>query len=370
MDTSTKLDIWEHREALSFKKPIAESQETEVIIFHFLNNIDYSWSPLSLNDEAVIQRELRNHNIELKCYKLNSFPTTIQDLKSIAYKSKKKLFFIDNIISFLKSSGKLLFHGLYKVFDDRYKGICVILGLLYFDWDLLGWALLAAYFISNFSVMVIHEGWVHQYIVPKNKYVGYFLDLFFGYVIYSIISKSHWRAHHRRHHVTWQTPNDWDGHTFATNKIFSFVMNINCTLYGDMELLRPAIKQHYAELDSVEKFMDDNWRVISIWTNIILMLLMGIKYYFFFVFLQGWIFIRYIKFAAEYFPHKNKVSIQDELEHEKKYAWLFPLITSTAYHASHHYRAGYLIFGPKIAKYFNVQYYFVKLFYNIKAKVL
>jgi hypothetical protein len=136
-----------------------------------------------------------------------------------------------------------------------------------------------------------------------------------------------------------------------------------------VELL-PAIKQHYAELDSVEKFMDDHWRVISICTNIILMLLMGIKYYFFFVFLQGWIFLRYIGFATEYFPHKNRVSIQDELEHEKKYVWLFPFITSTAYHASHHYNARYLILGPGITKYFNIQYYFVKLFFNIKAKVL
>ena len=53
------------------------------IIESILNNTYYDWKQykLTLVDEALIQYYLRQHNIEIKCYNLNSFPTNTDDLR-------------------------------------------------------------------------------------------------------------------------------------------------------------------------------------------------------------------------------------------------------------------------------------------------
>jgi len=54
------------------------------IITSILNNEDYNWidHKLTLVDEALIQYYLREHNIEIKCYNLNQFPTNTNELRT------------------------------------------------------------------------------------------------------------------------------------------------------------------------------------------------------------------------------------------------------------------------------------------------
>ena len=41
-----------------------------------------------------------------------------------------------------------------------------------YKFDLIGWSLLAAWLIVNTAVIVAHEYWGHNYITPKNKFIG------------------------------------------------------------------------------------------------------------------------------------------------------------------------------------------------------
>ena len=46
------------------------------------NPIEWDYNELTLLDEAYIQKELRRlHKLELRCYNLNRFPTSTQELK-------------------------------------------------------------------------------------------------------------------------------------------------------------------------------------------------------------------------------------------------------------------------------------------------
>ena len=54
------------------------------IIESILNNTYYDWEEkkLTLIDETLVQYHLRQHNIEIKCYNLNSFPTNTDNLRT------------------------------------------------------------------------------------------------------------------------------------------------------------------------------------------------------------------------------------------------------------------------------------------------
>lgn len=55
------------------------------IVTSIINSTNYSWSNLTLVDEALIQYYLRNIGIEIRCYELNDFPTNTVDLKKYLY---------------------------------------------------------------------------------------------------------------------------------------------------------------------------------------------------------------------------------------------------------------------------------------------
>ena len=54
------------------------------IVTAIISNTFYDWKQhyLKLIDEALIQYHLRKHNIEIKCYNLNSFPTNTDNLRT------------------------------------------------------------------------------------------------------------------------------------------------------------------------------------------------------------------------------------------------------------------------------------------------
>jgi len=60
--------------------------EVSDIVFCITNGKDRSWQQLSIIDEAAIQRQLRNNGWEIKCYNLNTFPTSTETLNPLLYK--------------------------------------------------------------------------------------------------------------------------------------------------------------------------------------------------------------------------------------------------------------------------------------------
>lgn len=49
------------------------------IIQNLINQQDFTWNQLSLIDEAYIQKSLRDQGIEIKCWNLNTFPTSTKE---------------------------------------------------------------------------------------------------------------------------------------------------------------------------------------------------------------------------------------------------------------------------------------------------
>jgi hypothetical protein len=76
-----------HKDMLLLQENLNKDKICNNIITNFNSDKDYTFTGLSLIDEAWIQWELRNQGYELKCNNLNKFPTTVKDLKKIAYKA-------------------------------------------------------------------------------------------------------------------------------------------------------------------------------------------------------------------------------------------------------------------------------------------
>ena len=57
------------------------------IVNAVLNDINFSWDnvKLTLIDEAFVQMRLRKHNINIKCFELNTFPSSTSELKPLLY---------------------------------------------------------------------------------------------------------------------------------------------------------------------------------------------------------------------------------------------------------------------------------------------
>ena len=72
------FDAWISRQ--TFANRDAEVNE---IVSSILANKDMTWKELSIIDEAVIQKKLRDNGINLKCFGLDIFPRSVKELKKI-----------------------------------------------------------------------------------------------------------------------------------------------------------------------------------------------------------------------------------------------------------------------------------------------
>ena len=75
------MDIWEQRENLSFNIDKPASPLVNEIVKSVVKNKKFSWvsDQLSIEDEALIQRLLRERRIGLRCYALDQFPTSTDE---------------------------------------------------------------------------------------------------------------------------------------------------------------------------------------------------------------------------------------------------------------------------------------------------
>ena len=67
-------------------------------------------------------------------------------------------------------------------------------------------------------------------------------------------------------------------------------------------------------------------------------------------------------YFVEYITHYNNLYREEDTDHP----WYFFLCGNHAYHSTHHRNLRAVIVGAGWLKYFNVQYYYIKLFYNLR----
>lgn len=359
-----KFSRWEQREKYSYHNINEQDTNLELvnkIVQAVGDSSDLVWSSddLDLISEALIQKKLRDkHNIEIKCWKLDNFPVSIAELKSLfkySTTSESKIrfdFYIHNKLA--------------KLLDYRntFLTISAIAGLVYFKFDLLGWALLVAWVVSNLLFLNLHENWSHGYIYAKNKFLNIILDtisyLFLTKLpIIEKIDLENVYKDHGLHHKYWQTSNDIIDYTLKNNNLFTFVFGDPKYFYNDTNY--KSIRKTNDDQTNIEiRFIDQHQQMIVIFLHLLLFVLLGFKYYFYFVVLQIWFANIYNRLFIEYVPHKL-------LQNKWDLPILIPFVgTSAALHNEHHIKNKHsLDDSGLLRKYLNPHYYLVKLFFKL-----
>lgn len=333
-------------------------QLTKSIVDNYLdNNAHFTWdnTQLSVNDRLAIYKLLEIKGIQLRhCDSIN-FPNSIQKLKQ----QINDPYMIHRGLAWINNSGAIEVTFL----------LAVILGIAYYGTAMLVWSLLVAWLTSNMAIIVSHEGWAHRYITPKNKLVELVLDMF-AYVylmLYSaktsmFLQKKLWNEGHVLHHIEYATADDvvaksvyhnWFLHTFITpyGKSNSFT--------AEHQLLQYQAQTELTTLPRLQQCIELHSELIRVLIHLAVVLVAGLELYFWFLVLPIYWNKVYNTFFTEVLPHRI---LKDKYD-----SWyLFPLMFHTAYHNSHH-RKNFVV-GSKISKWFNLQYYFIKIFYRINKQ--
>jgi hypothetical protein len=387
-----QIPVWEAREILSFdgnhnlemisyEFAKSENELIHQIVTSTIKNIPYTWdsTKLSIIGEAKIQYLLRANGYELKCFELNKFPTASTELakylesKSIMLKLRTRgVPVINSTIRTANSIFKwLAFFPNYVVYGT-YIGI--IYSLITAPWELFPLALLVGWILTNCWAMVIHEYWVHDLIVPRNRILGFILD-YIGYILWG--DRVDWRYKHLDHHMIWKT--NVDPYIFWKDFPKWYIALTNLPTWGESakklsesaewieyrkkyeETFNSWYPTYLRSLHPESQFLERHHNMIIFATHIGFFVAFGVISYVYFLILQCFLFRRYILVFNEIVTHYNDLTREQESDQKH---WFF-VCCGTAYHTTHHYNPRMLVLGPSWIKYINIQYYFIKLFYKL-----
>ena len=372
---------WEQRDLLSHSINLSVTKAEELlinaIVTNLINKTDYSWdrTSLSLMAEANLQRALRLRGYDLYCANLNVLPESTRELSPYIANYSLQLQIKSNLKSIRYHTESIL----HKIYDTSIKSIfsmvsgvlgiiSTILILILLVWmhdiNYFWYALVIGYVLSNCMTMVIHEYWVHQQLRPKNRIVGFVFD-YIGHLLVS--DRVSWVYAHSFHHIHWKSSEDVEVTTMLTDSWLYYLINAS-PVHGNNAHSQSIETRRSADINRLlpeSKFLQKYIIEITIITHLTLLLICGLTIYIYFVLFQIWLFHKYIVGFNELVTHYNNKTREEEAD----IPYLFPICCGTAYHKSHHALSDSIILGPGKLKYFNIQYYFVKLFYNITAKV-
>jgi hypothetical protein len=93
-DYYKKLDTSKRKQLENFLKVWRQKQQyiideynlVENIITNTIDNKDFSWEPVNIITESIVQQKLRSRGFEIKCYNLNIFPTNSKILHNLLTK--------------------------------------------------------------------------------------------------------------------------------------------------------------------------------------------------------------------------------------------------------------------------------------------
>lgn len=360
---------WEQREMLSFLSNLPASTNMkkikEIISAFRQHDNDYTWSQLDLNDEAWVQYLLRNNGFALQCYNLNKFPTSIIDLCRLT----KRL----PVVEYIKLKWPTnLYHRFLGVETVVYI-LIALAGLIYYKFDLIWWSLLASWAMANTALNVLHEYWSHGAITPRNRVFAWILEIY-GYLItIATISDKKQRqdmtcAHHYHHRYFKDLSRDNINSNLENNNWFRYIFKFN--MY-----VTPEINKFYAEESERDfapiynkfgrytKFVCDHTRIVLFLVHLTLFLLLGIKYYLYFVIIPILFYDVMLYTVVEWTFWKFA-------KNDENLPILFPIILGSAYHNDHHRWPGAVIVGPRPWRYLNPQYWFIRIFFTTKSRII
>ena len=373
--------IWEQRDILShsINLPVTRDEELLInaIITNLTNKTNFQWSRelLSIHGEARLQQSLRLRGYDLYCANLNVLPESTVELAQYMVSYSLRVRIIANL-KFFKNHTHTFFGMMYHPAIARLftylsstsgtNSTIIIIALLAWinNTSYLFYALVVGYIVSNCMTLVFHEYWSHNQLRPKNRIIGFIFDYICHLFVHDRIS---WIYTHTYHHKHWKSVQDIEVtdmlhmgwfHYF----IFASPVHGNPGHHAATEANRASMM---SRLLPESQFLQTHVKEITVATHLIFLLTFGLPIYVYFLLFQIWIFHKYIVVFDELVTHYNNKT-RDE-EHDNPY--LFPICCGTAYHKSHHALLDSIILGPGKLKYLNIQYYFIKLFYNITAKV-
>ena len=386
-----QIPLWEVRDILSMSDFIDltsdENELVNLIVKHTIKKIHYSWNAdeLSIIGEAKIQYLLRAKGYDLQCFDLNVFPTSSIELATCLRQPSTRLKMhsmltrvtskLTEIIlnTALKRSEDLFFIGNSYVVYGTYIGL--IYALIVAPWYLFLVALLVGWAMCNCITMTIHEDWVHDLIIPRNRVFAFIFN-YIGYVVWGV-KRSQWRYRHIDHHKVWKTPIDpyitWKDYSGWRIALTNLPMEgpSNKRLLADPAFIEYSRKYEEGFLDYYPKylnsltpesqFLEKHETIILLLTHVAFFLAFGAVNYIYFLLLQCFLFRRYIIVFDELVTHHNDLSREEETNQTH---W-FPICCGTAYHTTHHYNPTTVVLGPGWMKYVNIQYYFTRLFYKL-----
>lgn len=384
-----QISAWEVRDILSmdvqYTLTLHESELIELIVKRTLKEIPYTWNAdeLSIIGEAKIQYLLRSRGYDLKCFDLNTFPTSSTELathlrqKSIALEVSTTVG--GKLRQIYKNMSAKISQISNNITDYNYIVYGTYIGLIYAltvaPWVLFPIALLVGWVICNCITMTIHEDWVHDLITPRNR-LSAFIFNYMGYVLWDI-KRIYWRYGHKDHHQIWKTPVDpyisWKDYSGWRIALTNLPMEgpSNKRLLADPAFIEyrrkyvDGIIEYYPRylnsLTPENQFLEKHQTIIIPLTHMAFFFAFGAVNYIYFLLLQCFLFRSYIIVFDEIVTHHNDKTREEESDQTH---W-FPICCGTAYHTTHHNNPTMVVLGPGWIKYVNIQYYFTRLFYKL-----
>jgi len=358
----SELCPWEYREALSFftYSKVGSSQSLSLIQLDkicesIINNIDYSWTDLTLVDEAEIQKQLRKRGYELRCFELNTFPIDSQSLNKLLIKSK------------ITSNFKEKWHSL--ILSISWNGSwltpILIISLLFANINV--WqTLLVAYILAAALSTLGHNYILHNTnLTFKNKVLEFIGLVLLYFYVFDV--RPGGRAYHTYHHRLWRTNDDPLVNDMKTN-VFFYILSYPNRILQQNSLLH----NHYADEPEAQPtfnkyLLEYRWRifflVVVLWIGIF-----GFSNWVAFHLIPMWaISVIYSKSFDVIFhgPHT-----WENYSREKDIPWLMPIMFGSAFHITHHIYPNDLYFGPGKSRYFNLEYWLTLFFFDVsKTKI-
>lgn len=358
MQKLSNMDRWEQRENLSLNINAPVSEQVKLIVRNIIKNKDFTWDNLSFEDEAIVQQQLRYAGLDLRCYGMNDFPSSTREIYPLVIyitPTHKKF----NILSIT---------NLYNKYSTIILALTVAAGLGYYQTSLLAWALLYAWLVNNLMFVVMHEYWAHNYIEPRNKIIGYMFDVYMCSMLMFCDKPRKTAKIHDYHHRYFHSERDNIqynlDHTHWLNYIFRFNVitdpKLDKWIHEQSDLDFVAV---YKKMDTAERFLENHANVILSTFHLVLLLVLGLHLYIYFMLLPILMYKLVFFYFSEVLTHKV-------YRDDRDMPWAFPIVCNTAWHNTHHLNLDKLVLGPGVIKYFNPQYYFIRIFYRIKAQML
>jgi len=351
-----EVSVGELREALSFYYHTASKNKLVNKIVKAIKhntNLDWSQSDLSIDDQAVLVKLLREGGYSLDL--IDYFPQNTTELKSKLSRCRP-MYWHEKLHIKIKS-----FLNILPERQEYVYGPLIIFGLVYFaNLQLFLYSILITWILWAILEFPKHDYFEHGYVIPKNKFAGHLVD-FVLYFVYPTLyaDRLNWINVHVRHHKFWRQEQDTFFH--VVNEFKEILRHIfKCHFFkkpNGTDLLK--MQNEHKSCSYIFKYIPE----IRICLFILFIALFGFEY-FFYLFLIP--LISKIIFDGQHDWYMSKFG-------ERDYWFLFPIALNQSWHLYHH--ENYLtiprtwddiFLGPKWVKYINPQYYVARLLFKFR----